>query len=47
MAKQIKTDSDVLSLVLRCQYTSECWQMENGFALEEEVPEPPKLEEEE
>jgi len=46
MSRLIRTKSDTLSLVLRCQYVEECWQMENRFAVEG-APEPPALEERE
>lgn len=46
MARLIKTKSDTLSLVLRCQYINE-WEAETIFALESEIPEPPTVEESE
>jgi hypothetical protein len=46
MARLIKTESDTLSLVLRCQFVNE-WDIEANFALENEIPEPPQMEESE
>lgn len=46
MARLIKTESDTLSLVLRCQFVNE-WELETIFALENEFPEPPQIEESE
>jgi len=43
MARLIKTKSDTLSLVLRCQYINE-WEAETIFVMEREVPEPPEME---
>jgi hypothetical protein len=46
MARLIKTESDTLSLVLRCQFVNE-WELVTNFALENEIPEPPQMEESE
>ncbi len=46
MARLIKTKSDTLSLVLRCQFVNE-WEAETMYALERAVPEPPEIEESE
>jgi hypothetical protein len=46
MARLIKTESDTLSLVLRCQFVNE-WEAETIYALENELPEPPQMDESE